>query len=186
MSLDIHVTMNEESLAPFRAAWEGALSAPLVNDRGGLLRSARAHHATISGREIAPFLRNHLAAVEEVIRFLDDTQWRADETMRRDLSGALAYFVDSTDLIPDEESQFGLLDDAIVLELALSGHSHEWQAWHEFDQFRRANPQLASLDRDSWMQARADELNAVLRHRRRNAGDRRYARSEALQPFIVH
>ena len=187
MSLDIHVTMNEESLAPFRTAWEGALAAPVMHEPARLLASAQDHHQRISQREVAPFLRGHLAAVNDVIRFLADAGWQADAAMRRDLQGALAYFVDATDLIPDEESQFGLLDDAIVLELALSGHAHEWRAWREFDQFRRAYPQFADLDRETWMQVRQDELNAALRHRRRSgASERRYARNDALQPFVVH
>lgn len=187
MSLDIHVTMNEESLAPFRAAWEGALAAPVMHEPARLLSSAQDHHQRISQREIAPFLRAHLAAVDEVIRFLGDGGWQADAAMRRDLQGALAYFVDATDLIPDEESQFGLLDDAIVLELALAGHAHEWKAWREFDQFRRAYPQFAELDRAEWMQLRQEELTAALRHRRRTShGERRYARNDSLQPFVVH
>jgi hypothetical protein len=187
MSLDIHVTMNDESLAPFRAAWEGALATPAMAEPARLLASAQDHHQRISRREVAPFLRAHLAAMDEVIRFLGDHGWQADAGMRRDLQGALAYFVDASDLIPDEESQFGLLDDAIVLELALSRHAHEWQAWREFDQFRRAYPQFAGIDRKTWMQARQDELAAALRHRRRSAhGERRYARQDALQPFVVH
>lgn len=187
MSLDIHVTMNEASLAPFRAAWEGAMAAPVMGDPSGLLRAAQEHHSQISQRDIAPFLRGHLAAMDEVIRFLADARWQAEDAMRHDLQGALAYFVDARDLIPDDESQFGLLDDAIVLELALSGHVHEWKAWREFDQFRRAYPQFAELDRREWMQVRQEELGAALRHRRRVQRDGgRYALPPALQPFVVH
>ena len=62
MSLDIHVTMNEESLAPFRAAWEGALAAPVMHEPARLLASAQDHHQRISQRDVAPFLRGHLAA----------------------------------------------------------------------------------------------------------------------------
>ncbi len=186
MSLDIHVSMNDEALAPFRAAWEGASDA--AQGQQGLLQSAREHHQQIDCGDVAPFLHAHLAAIGDVIRFLDDRRWNADHSMRRDLQGALAYFIDPLDLIPDDHSRFGLLDDAIVLELALSEHASEWTAWREFDSFRRDYPQFAAINRDDWMQLRRDELDLALRHRRRGQRFERrsYSSATPLDRFVVH
>lgn len=187
MSLELHISMNESALAPFRAAWESASAGVAAGDGPALIEAARRHHAEASGRRLPPYLQAHIASIGEVIRLLDDRSWPLPEGMRRDLEGALAYFVDESDLIPDSNARFGLLDDAIVIELALAGHQHEWLAWQEFDRFRRDYPEAGTLDRVSWMRLRRDELDAALRHRRRaQRRGGRYAGPDPLQPFVVH
>ena len=104
--------------------------------------------------------------------------------MRHALNAALGYFIDDDDLIPDQSSQFGLLDDAIVLELALADHSHDWQAWREYRRFLHDYPQFAELDRDGWMQMREEELQLALRYRRRLRHG--YAKQADLETFRVN
>lgn len=184
MSLAIHVSMNESSLAPFREAWQDAVAGAAGADGNALAQAAREHQIEAARRSLPPFLAPHIATIGDVIRLLEDRSWPLPDATRRDLQGALAYFVDEKDLIPDSNSKFGLLDDAIVLELALSEHEHEWLAWQEFDRFRRDYPECGPLDRVSWMSLRRAELDAALRHRRRTQGGarQRYAtRTEAAR-----
>jgi hypothetical protein len=173
MSLAIHVTMNETSLAPFRAAWQEAARGAEQGDLDELVQAVRKHQREAAQRNLPPFLEPHIATIGDVTRLLEDRSWPLTEATRRDLEGALAYFVDEKDLIPDSNSKFGLLDDAIVLELAISAHEHEWLAWQEFDRFRRDYPECGPLDRVSWMSLRRAELDAALRHRRRTQGSGR-------------
>lgn len=188
MSLAIHVTMNENSLAPFRAAWLAATHGAEHGNAGELVQAAREHQREAAQRSLPPFLAPHIATIGEVIQLLEDRSWPLPDATRRDLEGALAYFVDEKDLIPDSNSKFGLLDDAIVLELALSAHEHEWLAWKEFDRFRRDYPECGPLDRVSWMSLRRAELDAALRHRRRTQGGgrQRYANSVEAARFRVN
>lgn len=188
MNLAIHVSMNETSLAPFRAAWQQAAHAAGQRDAGELARAARLHQREAAQRNLPSFIAPHIATVGEVIRLLEDRSWPLPEATRRDLQGALTYFVDEADLIPDAHSKFGLLDDAIVLELALAEHEHEWLAWQEFDRFRRDYPECGRLDRVSWMRLRREELDAALRHRRRLQGSerQRYAAPADARRFRVH
>ncbi len=167
MSLAIHVSMNESSLAPFRAAWLDAVAGVAKADGAELVTAASRHYAEAGARALPPFLRPHLEHIGELIRMLRDPRWVVPEPARQALQGALAYFVDEKDLIPDDNLKFGLLDDAIVIELALAEHEHEWLAWQEFDRFRRDYPQCGSLDREGWLNLRRSELDAALRHRRR-------------------
>ncbi|MBD8527215.1 DUF1232 domain-containing protein [Pseudomarimonas arenosa] len=166
MSFDIHVSMNEQALAPFRSAWAGAAASTVAMPQADLLQAAREHCQAVDRSRLPQFLQAHLDSFGEVIELLDHPQW-ANPAMRHALNAALGYFIDDDDLIPDQSSQFGLLDDAIVLELALADHNHEWQAWREYRRFLRDYPQFAALDRDGWMDMREQELKLALRHRRR-------------------
>ena len=188
MSLAIHVTMNETSLAPFRAAWQEAAHSAEHGDADALVKAAREHQREAAQRNLPPFLEPHIATIGEVARLLEDRSWPLPATTRRDLEGALAYFVDEKDLIPDSNSKFGLLDDAIVLDLALAANEHEWLAWQEFDRFRRDYPECGPLDRVSWMSLRRAELDAALRHRRRtqSSGRQRYASPVETARFRVN
>lgn len=167
MSLAIHVSMNESSLAPFRSAWLDAVAGVSAADGAELVKAASRHFAEAGTRSQPPFLRPHLEHIGDLIRLLGDPDWQLPEPTRRALQGALAYFVDEKDLIPDDNAGFGLLDDAIVVELALTEHEHEWLAWREFDRFRRDYPECGPLDREGWLTLRRSELDAALRHRRR-------------------
>lgn len=183
MSFDIHVSMSEQALAPFRSAWAGAAASAAAMSQADLLLAAREHCKAVDRSQQPAFMQGHLDSFSEVIRLLEHPQW-ANPAMRHALNAALGYFIDDDDLIPDQNSQFGLLDDAIVLELALADHHHEWQAWREYRRFLRDYPQFAELDRDGWMQLREQELQLALRHRRRIRQG--YARQAELEAFRVN
>jgi uncharacterized membrane protein YkvA (DUF1232 family) len=152
MSLDINLSIDEAGLAPFRAAWSRA-------SRGGhsigeLAVQAREHHAQLERTDASGYVRSHLDLVPELADLLSDASWQMDEAARVSLTGALAYFVDPTDLIPDDHPRYGLLDDAIVLDLALSENLQEYLAWQEFAAMRVGFPDLGPMDRARWQQLR--------------------------------
>jgi len=154
MSLDIHLSMDETALAPFRAAWDRAsIDTPPVAE---LSAGARAHHAELDARSVPGYLRGHVDLIPEIADLLADSDWQIDDKARRDLSGALAYFNDPSDLIPDSHPKFGLLDDAIVIELALSENRMEWLAWQEFAALRRCHAGLGPMNRQRWASLRAE------------------------------
>lgn len=188
MSLDLSLTIDDTGLAPFRAAFEAAQASDLTQHSSRLAATARDHNRQLQREHVLPALHGHLDTLAELADFVDDDSWSGDEAVRRAVLGALAYFVDAGDLIPDERPQFGLLDDAIVLELALEHCRHEWQAWREYAEFKRVYPQFADIDRAAWMQLRQDELNYVLRHRRRSAARLAsgYRSDPPLRQFEVH
>jgi uncharacterized membrane protein YkvA (DUF1232 family) len=154
MSLDITLSIDEAGLAPFRAAWTRASHGGHAIDE--LASQARLHHAELDRCNVPGYVRGHLDLVPELADLLSDVAWQMDETARASLAGALAYFVDPADLIPDDHPRFGLLDDAIVLELALSEHLQEWLAWQEFAAMRVGFPDLGPMDRTRWLQLRRE------------------------------
>ncbi len=154
MSLDIRLSMDETALAPFRAAWSRAAGASQPLDT--LTATARAHHAELAGVAVPAYLRSHIDLVPELADLLSDDDWQLDADARDGLAGALSYFNDPSDLIPDGRPNFGLLDDAIVIELALAENRRDWMAWQEFAALRRRLPSIGRMDRRQWAELRRD------------------------------
>lgn len=61
------------------------------------------------------------ARLEEFVRFFEETGAGVEAQLpaRRDVAFALAYFFEGADRIPDGTPQYGLLDDALVVEAVL-------------------------------------------------------------------
>lgn len=188
MSLDLNLTLADSALQPFRAAYDAAVLAAEQATAADLIHSARSHQQTVQALPMAGGIREKIARIDDAIAFLEDRSWVADGESRRAIVGALQYFVDAVDLIPDSHPQFGLLDDAIVLELALHAAGREWEAWHEFTDFKRSYPQHADIDRSAWLQLRREELDLALRHRRRHNAQsgRSYSARAPLTAFVVN
>lgn len=164
MQLNVELPLREQDLAPFHAAWQAQVRA--LRDRD--FRPADALDL-LSGldRDSQPrWLRQRLDRVPDIVGLLAQPGWALPEADRAGLTGALAYLCEADDLIPDHEPGFGLLDDAIVLELALGASHHEWMAWREYLDFCAADPLRAPLDRETWMHLRRERLAESMRRRR--------------------
>lgn len=160
MSFDFHLSMNEQSLAPFRAAWQRAM-----HDGGDDAAEALDAFARLDGPALPEFLRPQLSLIPQIAELLVDPEWESHPASRRGLAGALAYFTDPADLIPDSHPVFGLLDDAIVIELALADNDEEWAAWQDYRSFRAAHGSLGPMNRERWLQVRGSPEFATLRAR---------------------
>ena len=65
-----------------------------------------------------------------------DTEWKLTEAERQSIRGALYYFVDPDDLIPDHMPGIGFLDDAMYAEIIVQELKTEIKMYQEFCQFR--------------------------------------------------
>ena len=162
----LRLTLDESGLEPFRRAWREAVEGIGARSDAAALADEAVRCLGEAPGDQPAFVRERIAEVPAIAAMIGDARWSAPEAVRRDLLGALAYFADPRDLIPDQRPRFGLLDDALVIELALRAHPHEWRAWREFDDFRRAHPELDGLDRDGWMQIRRQQLREAMRRPR--------------------
>lgn len=175
MSLDIHLSMDDVALAPFRAAWQRASTADAGDAAVALADSARSLHAGLAPGSVPGFLRGHIDLIPEIAELLADPDWQLDDAARSGLAGALAYFNDPADLIPDDHPKFGLLDDAIVIELALTEHRRDWLAWQEFAALRGECRGLGPMDRMRWLTLRRELPRLVDDARSRSYVGPRYA-----------
>lgn len=153
MSLPVSFTLDASGLRPFAEAWRSASETVRDgHDAHGVARQARRHYAALVLDEVPVFVRQRLDVVPVLADWLCDARWPLPEPIARDVAGALAYFSDASDLIPDANPRFGLLDDAVVIELALREQRDEWLAWLAFDAARSRHPELAELfDRSGWL-----------------------------------
>lgn len=147
---------------------EGASS----EDEGLIIENARKLMIEAAAAEPPDFVKERFAKLEQLIRMLEDEQWRLIGPDRARVLNALAYFVDPDDLIPDKVPGLGYLDDAIMVELVVGDLRHEIEAYEHFCEFRsQKKPDPDALDK------RRDNLQLRMRRRRRR--DRENLRSRS-------
>ena len=78
------------------------------------------------------YVRKRIVQVQRLILMLEDECWALPRAERDDVAETLVYFSDPEDMIPDDLSVIGLLDDAILLELLLKRMRHVMQAYDDF------------------------------------------------------
>lgn len=181
--------LDQDNLAPFRAAWNRAVQSQQGRDPSALLDAAQARVGALQAHAMPDFVRERMALVPAVLAMLRDASWDADAQVRAGLAGALAYLDEPEDIIPDAHPHYGLLDDALVLEIALAAYRGEWLAWQEFAAFRQRHCPDEALAREDWlwvrrwMQRRGTSAAPVLRQHARSYLDLRGSPREA---FRIH
>jgi uncharacterized membrane protein YkvA (DUF1232 family) len=167
MRIEFEIEVQDPAVLPLRQAWESAARRH-EGRHEALAARALDRYQAISAGAMPGGVRESLSVIPSLARLLADPRWRPAPDAREHFAGALAYFVDPDDLIPDDGGHFGYLDDALVLKLALAEMRHEWFAWCDYSDYVAAHPAEAELDREGWMQRRRERLELELR--RRNEG----------------
>lgn len=178
MRIEIEIDPADAAVLPLRQAWEAAARRH-AGRHDALAQRALQRYEAIGAGPMPGGVRESLSVVPSLARLLTDAHWQAEPQAREHFAGALAYFVDPDDLIPDDGGHFGFLDDALVLKLALAEARHEWFAWCDFSDFRETHPEEPALDRETWMQRRRERLDLELR-RRNDGGYRADGRRDPL------
>ncbi len=153
MSVPVSVLLDESNLRPFSEALRGASGALRDGqERLDVARQAERCLALVNVEHAPEFVRSRLSLIPAMSALLRDQRWQAPLAASREIAGALAYFTDQCDLIPDASPQFGLLDDALIIELALRHNLAEWREWLSFDAARKAQRDIAHvLTREDWL-----------------------------------
>ena len=118
MALDITFNLQEEDLDYFREVMRKALVGAEKLEESHILTKAGALAGEVKGN-VPEFVRSRLAKLEILIAMVKDEEWAIPDMERRDVLGALAYFSDPQDLVPDHIPVLGFLDDAIMIELVV-------------------------------------------------------------------
>jgi len=177
MNISIPLTLTPAFLSPFRAAWLAA------SDRTGMATGDLIERCLRTDLHNAPdALMPQLGQVPEIARLVADPHWMLDQNTRRALVGALAYFDQTDDLIPDDNPQFGLLDDAIVIGMALDEHREVWSAWQDYRRFCADHAELGPMTRTQWI-----ELTTRIseRTRRQSFVEHRYANQDQRSRYCM-
>jgi hypothetical protein len=109
-----------------------------------------------------PFIASRIAAFERLQRMAEDAAWGMAPTLRRRVDVVRAYREREDDLIPDGEPVIGLLDDAVLVDVALQLLHDELADYEDFCRFRRVAADFAGVPEDEVGLSRAHWLEAML------------------------
>lgn len=165
MRIDFAIELDDPGLRRFRDAWRRACARQGDGPIDRLAEDALGTQAALAS-DTAPVHLARLRAIPRVVELLTAPGWPLPASEREALGGALRYFCDRHDLIPDDEPRFGLLDDVIVLEMALAACRHSWLAWGEYRDWLESHPDAVPQDRDGWRRTRESLLRDALRRPR--------------------
>ena len=171
MSITLNFELNDRDLAHFTAAMdrskkaaEGKSADEIIAASVTLLDDAQKVH-------IPDFIKERLLRLDDMIAMVRDPSWALPDADKQRVLGALAYFCDPNDVIPDHVEVLGFLDDAVMIELSVRELKHELDAYDDFCDYRaheakRRGVDPASLGRTDWLDGRREELIDRMHQRR--------------------
>ena len=164
--IKIALTIGDEDLKHFRGHMRESRAA--AKEAGSEAVIAAAEELLEKVRRVDPpeFVRERLGKLETLIAMVKDERWAIPRDVRTRVLGALAYFAQPQDMIPDDIPVLGFVDDAIMIELIVRELRHDIDAYEEFRRFGRLNAKHAGPAEDGVVDSR-EFLAARERLRRR-------------------
>lgn len=175
MPLDITFTLSDKDLDHFQGIVDKAKSAMESGaPEESVVTAARQLIDDARSSDLPAFIGGRLDKLEVVINMINDEEWQLSDDERNRVIGALIYFCDPEDLIPDHVPGFGFLDDAIYVEIIIRELAAEIESYQEFCTFRVAEEARRKesgddpyVDREAWLADKRATLHARMRKRRR-------------------
>ena len=175
MPLDITFTLSDQDLEHFQNVVNKAKSAMAATGSSEQIEAAaRQLIADAKSTDLPEFIGERLSKLEVVINMIGDEEWQLSDEERNRVLGALVYFCDPEDLIPDHIPGLGFLDDAIYVELIIRELKAEIDAFEEFCEFRAAEEKRraaagmdAHVEREEWLADKRATLQSKMRKRRK-------------------
>lgn len=175
MSLTLTIDLSDRDLEYFRKALDAARAASATMSEAEVMAAANRLLANAQTSDVPDFIADRLDQLDTLIAMVNDDGWALPEGDRKRVIGALAYFAEPADVIPDAVPVLGFLDDAIAIELCVRELGHEFEAYDNFCEFRQFEAERRGLDpqtvgRADWLEGRRAELLERI-HRRRERED---------------
>ena len=180
MPLDITFSLSDEDLEHFQEIVDRAkLAIGEAQQHPQVEAAARKMIEDARGAQLPDFIATRLFKLETVINMVSDEEWRLSDEERNRIRGALVYFTNPEDLIPDHIPGLGYLDDAIYVELIIRELKNEIDHYEEFCLFRSneerkriAEGEDPHVNREAWLADKRAALHSRMRrYRRRRMGE---------------
>lgn len=110
---------------------------------------------------VPPFVQSRMDALERLETLADDAGFEPSPELRRQVRIVQAYRLDDADLIPDHVPVAGLLDDAVLVDVALQLLHDELADYEDFCRFRRVAAEFAGIAEDATGLTRGHWLEAI-------------------------
>ncbi len=170
MAYKLTIELSDRDLKHFRRELRLARESVGIADDDEILGAAAELVAELRRTELPDFVTERLEKLETLLEMMSDADWPLAEDERSPVLAALAYLCDPEDIIPDDIPGIGLLDDAVMIELAFRELRHEMEAYEDFRRYRKSLPQRLFGARD------AATLSAKLGRRREQLMERMHRR----------
>ncbi|MCH7867146.1 MAG: DUF1232 domain-containing protein [Myxococcales bacterium] len=136
-SFKVSFTLDEGDVDYFRRLFRNARKSAAGSDPDEIITAAAELVKTVRSKKGTPrFVVEAIAAIEDLTEIILDEDYHAPKPIRNQVLGALAYFANPDDLIPDEIPVFGFLDDAIMIKFVEDEFRHELWAYRKFRKYR--------------------------------------------------
>lgn len=174
MPLDITITLSDEDLQKFQDSVDkGKIAVADASNAAEI--EAKAAELINNAREVdlPQFISDRLFKLQILLNMIKDSEWQLNDEEISSVRGALYYFVDPDDVIPDHIPGIGFLDDAMYAEIVIQELRTEIKMYQEFCQFRiaeehrRRNRGLdPHVGREDWIADKRAILHSRMRERR--------------------
>ncbi len=128
--------LGDEDLTHLKRMMRSAAAGAKEKDPQKIVDAALAMARRAREAEAPDYVLERITTIEDIARMVEDTEWRLPASVRKRVCGALAYFAEPHDLIPDHIPVLGFLDDAIMIEIMAEGFLPEIQGYRDFCRYR--------------------------------------------------
>ena len=178
MPLDITFTLTDQDLDHFQGIVDKAKTAMEGGESNAAIEAAARQLITdAKSTDLPEFIGDRLSKLEGVINMVADEEWQLSDEERNRVLGALVYFCDPEDLIPDHIPGLGFLVDAMYVEIVIRELAAEIESYEEFCTFRAGEEARRKeqgmdphVEREEWLADKRAALHARMRKRRRGVG----------------
>jgi len=130
-------SLDPEDVAYFRRLFKHARKLAAKQDVEKTLRGAKKLLDSVRSKKKTPkFVLEAMVTLEDLLQLIEDADYKPPRGVRNSILGALAYFGNPGDLIPDNIPVFGFLDDALMVKLVEGEFQHELAAFRKFRRYR--------------------------------------------------
>jgi len=114
MPFDITIKISDEDLEKFQESIDKGKRAISDNESAQSIEKKSAELIQRAGENDLPqFVRDRVLKLQILLNMIRDAEWELSEAEINSIRGALYYFIDPDDLIPDHIPGIGFLDDAM-------------------------------------------------------------------------
>jgi len=173
-SFKVTFTLDEKDASYFHALFRKSKSAAKTESRESILKAAQELVKSVRSNKKTPqFVLDAAQSLEDLTKIIEDHDYAAPKPVQSEVMGALAYFANPDDLIPDDIPVLGFLDDAIMIKFVEEEFKHELWGYRKFKKFK------AGAEQRPWTQVASSRLPERLSVQRKKIREQIEAKKHA-------
>jgi uncharacterized membrane protein YkvA (DUF1232 family) len=138
----ISFSLEESDVSYFRKLFREARKSAAEQDPREIVAAVEALIARVrETKKLPSFVSEAVIVLEDLVKMINDADYELPKAPRAEVLGALAYFANPEDLIPDQVPGLGFLDDAIMIKILEEEFRHELWGYRQFVKFREGAEQ---------------------------------------------